>query len=275
MLNIPYPPQRPLSVGEILDLTFRIFRATVTKCLLLAGLGVIASQIPNLYSLARGRGLLAQSFFSQLRDPLFWVMYVVGTILVLAFYAAVLLRQHALLTDRPIGGEFRTGLGRAFHWLLLSLLIALACAVCWAPAWLFSGAARGAWLVLALIPISYLFIASSSAWVILIADGSGAAASFRRSWHLTSGSFWRLSAIYAVALIVLLVLYFLFGALAAFLAALVGRRDVAVVAATTSVIVVALGALVTPYYTALGLAVFGDLSVRKEGADLAQRISAT
>jgi hypothetical protein len=275
MLNIPYPPQRPLSVGEILDLTFRIFRATLGKCLLFAGLGVIASQIPNLYSLARGRGLLAQSFFGQLRDPLFWLMYVAGTILVLAFYAAVLLRQHAMLTDRPIGGEFLTGLGRAPRWLLLSLLVALACGACFLPAVVFSGAARWVLLTLMLIPISYVLVASSSAWVILIVDRSGAVGSFQRSWHLTSGSFWRLSAIYSVALVVLLVLYFLLAALAAFIAALVGRGDVAVVAATTSVIVVALGALVTPFYTALGLAVFGDLSVRKEGADLAQRISAT
>jgi hypothetical protein len=275
MLNIPYPPQRPLSVGEILDLTFRIFRATVLKCLLFSGLGVLASQIPNLYSLARGRGLLAQSVFDQVRDPVFWILYVAGTILVLAFYAAVLLRQHAMLTDRPSGGEFPAGLGRAPRWLLLSLLVGVACLACFLPALLVSGAARWALVTLLLIPLSYVLIGSSSAWVILIVDGSGAAASFRRSWHLTSGSFWRLSAIYAVALIVLLVLYFLFGALAAFFAALLGRGDVAVVAATTSVIVVALGALVTPYYTALGLAVFGDLSVRKEGADLAQRISAT
>ena len=38
---------------------------------------------------------------------------------------------------------------------------------------------------------------------------------------------------------------------------------------------VALGALVTPFYGALALAVLADLKVRKEGADLEQRISAT
>jgi hypothetical protein len=33
--------------------------------------------------------------------------------------------------------------------------------------------------------------------------------------------------------------------------------------------------LAIPFYTALGLAVFGDLTARKEGTDLAQRIAAT
>ena len=41
------------------------------------------------------------------------------------------------------------------------------------------------------------------------------------------------------------------------------------------VVGVALGALATPFYTALALAVLGDLKVRKEGTDLEQRISAT
>jgi membrane glycosyltransferase len=67
----------------------------------------------------------------------------------------------------------------------------------------------------------------------------------------------------------------LVGALAAFLAAVLGRGDVALIAATTGVIVVAVTALTIPMYTAALLAVFGDLTARKEGMDLEQRISAT
>jgi hypothetical protein len=50
--------------------------------------------------------------------------------------------------------------------------------------------------------------------------------------------------------------------------------DLAVMTAITTVMVVILSALGTPFYTALALAVYGDLSVRREGADLAQRIAA-
>jgi len=40
------------------------------------------------------------------------------------------------------------------------------------------------------------------------------------------------------------------------------------------VVVTLLGAVITPFYSALVLAVLGDVSVRREGADLAQRLSA-
>src|ERR1700686_993304 len=56
MPNILYPPPRPQSVGEILDSAFRIFRATLLKCLPYATVAVIASQLPNIYYLATGRG---------------------------------------------------------------------------------------------------------------------------------------------------------------------------------------------------------------------------
>src|SRR6266700_2685475 len=64
MANTLYPPPRPQSVGEILDSAFRIFRATLVKCLPYAIAAVIAGLLPNIYDLATGRGLL------QARDPL-------------------------------------------------------------------------------------------------------------------------------------------------------------------------------------------------------------
>jgi len=47
------------------------------------------------------------------------------------------------------------------------------------------------------------------------------------------------------------------------------------VTAFAEVVGVVLGALATPFYGALALAVLADLKIRKEGADLEQRISAT
>jgi hypothetical protein len=81
--------------------------------------------------------------------------------------------------------------------------------------------------------------------------------------------------IYTIGAIVLFVLYALTSGVTGMLIGILGRGDVALITATLGVVSVAVGALATPFYTALGLAVFGDLTVRKEGADLAQRISAT
>jgi len=55
---------------------------------------------------------------------------------------------------------------------------------------------------------------------------------------------------------------------------LLAHGDVAVITATSAVVVTLLGAVITPFYSALVLAVLGDVSVRREGADLAQRLSA-
>ena len=49
--------------------------------------------------------------------------------------------------------------------------------------------------------------------------------------------------------------------------------DIALFTAVTAAVTVIVGSIVRPFYTALALAVFGDLCVRKEGTDLAARIS--
>jgi antibiotic biosynthesis monooxygenase (ABM) superfamily enzyme len=100
-------------------------------------------------------------------------------------------------------------------------------------------------------------------------------ASLRRSWSLTRGSFWRLSAVYTVALIILIVFYVVLGSATAFVVAVAAHGELAVMTAAYAVVAVALGAFVFPFYSAVQLAVLGDLTARREGIDLAQRISAT
>jgi len=284
MMNIPYPPQRQLSVGEVLDLTFRIYRATVAKCLLFAGLGVIAGQLASIYTLARGRPLMGtmgatttwQELLVQFRDPGFWGLYLVGNLLVALFYSAILLRQRALIGAGAAGGEFAAALHRLPALIGLALLLLAGSMVLWVPLVLtvVSVSAWGALLTFAgLLALSYGLVAVSCAWTILLVDGAGPAASVVRSWRLTAGSFWRLSVIYTVALIILGVLYMVVVAIAGFIAGLLGRGDFAIATASAEVLVVALGAIAIPFYSALALAVLGDLKVRKEGADLERRIS--
>ena len=128
--------------------------------------------------------------------------------------------------------------------------------------------------VLALIPASWALIRWICALPVYLLTDRGPVASMSHSWQLTSGHFWRLSVIYAVGIALIIVLYVLSGVIGAVVALLLAHGDVAVVTATGAVVVTLLGAVVTPFYSALVLAVFGDVSVRREGADLAQRISA-
>ncbi len=280
MANVTYPPQRQLSVGEVLDLSFGIYRVTLGKCLLLAALGVIAGQLGNFYLLVKGtppvRGAAGmQQLLSEMRDPSLWVVSIISAVLAMAFYGAVLLRQRAIIGQGAIGGEIAAALQRMPAFIGLLILIAVGCGVCFVPAIVTGGALRVLLALAGLILLSYGIVAISCAQTVLFLEHSGPVDSLSRSWRLTSGSFWRLSLIYTVAFIVLLVLYVAIGAIGGFVAGILGRGDVALAMAVGQVVGIALGALATPFYGALALAVLGDLKVRKEGADLEQRISAT
>jgi len=187
----------------------------------------------------------------------------------------VLLRQRAIIGDAALGGEVAAALRRVPALVGFGLLVMLGCVACFVPAFLSSGTVRGLFILAGVIALCYGFVAISCAQTLLFIEGTGPAASLARSFRLTSGSFWRLSAIYTVALVILIALYAVSAALAGFLAGVLGRGDVAMVTAFAEVVGVVLGALATPFYGALALAVLADLKIRKEGADLEQRISAT
>ena len=277
MANIPYPPPRPLSVGEVLDLTFRIYRASVVSCLIFAALGVIANQLPNLYSVSRGATLL-QALLTPKNSLMLGSLMLAGALLGLVFTGAVVLRQYAIATGHPVGGELPRSLGRLPGLVLLMVLFGATFAVgamFIGAAFIFSGMARVFLALLLCLPILYAVVAVSCSLTAMYVTPMGAAAAYVRSVRLTSGSFWRLSVIYTIGVIVLFVLYILTSGVIGMLMGILGRGDVALITATLGVVSVAIGALATPFYTALGLAVFGDLTVRKEGADLAQRISAS
>ena len=275
MPNILYPPPRPQSVGEILDSAFRIFRGTLLKCLPYATIAVIASQLPNIYYLATGRGALAR-IPGLIRDPVWWTLYILGYLIAVVLWNAVLLRQYAIATGQPVetSAELATALRRVPGVLLFWILTTLAVVVWILPAFALHGAARFWTMLLLLVPASCVAVALSCGWTVLIVTGRGAVASMSHSWRLTSGSWWRLTLIYSVALVLLLVLYSLSALIAGILAVVLAHGDIAVITAATTVLVVILSAIGTPFYWALALAVLGDLTVRREGADLAQRLSA-
>jgi hypothetical protein len=278
MANITYPPPRPLTIGEVLDLSFRIFGATLARCLGFSILAVLASQAPNIYLVLRHGGSVAQAILNESHDPLYWVIYIVGTLLAVALYAAILLRQHRMITGQAAGTEFGAAVRRLPGLVLLGIVDSLIFTL--PVVAIFAGIGMGnaslLWVgVLLLIPATYVFVQLLFSSAAMLLGGAGAIESLGRSWRLTQGSFWRVTVVLTVAFVIILVAYVLLILIAGVLAALIGRGDVIVMMAAYTAVIVALAALLAPFYTALLLAMFGDLSVRKEGADLAQRLSAS
>jgi hypothetical protein len=253
-----YPPARPQTVGEILDTAFRIFRATLLKCLLFATVSLLVGQLPNIYTLLRGRPV--QRLFLVERDPLWWLLAFAGSVVVLTLTGAIVRRQYAIASGRALA--LRAELTAALR--LVPGLIAL---------WILLILAIMAAFVFFVIPGLYVATRLSCAVTAYLLTGRGVFASLSHSWRLTAGNVWRLSLIFSVYIVLIIVFYVLAAVIAAALAVPFALGDVALITAVTAAVVVILGSIVRPFYTALALAVFGDLSVRMEGTDLAARIS--
>jgi len=261
-------------VGELLELAFRIYRATVVRCVVLAALGLLASQLWRIYVLARGLPLSnLQSMLKLLRDPGIFTLYLVAALAPVVLLSAVLLRQNRLITGADPGGEVGAAARRLPAIIGLGLLISLSCAACLLPA-LVGGAARPLFMPVAIAALIFVLVSSLSAQAILLTERAGPLASYRRSWRLTQGSFWRLSLVYFIVALIVLAIYVALGIVIGTLVAILGRGNVAAMTATQAVLGVGLGALVLPFCTALSIAILADLKARKEGTDIEHRIAA-
>lgn len=265
MANALYPPPRPLGVGEVLDLTFRIFRATLLKCLPYAILAIIAGQLPTLYSVAVLHRVAA---LAEQRDPVWWALYALSAVGTFVFLGAIIRRQYNMASGGGAGGE----LAMAVRRIPAQLLMLAVLGIWFMPALTLSKPNPALYLLW--VPGTLVWLALSCWFTALMLTGEGALASMVRSWNLTYGSWWRLSLIYTVALVLLLVIYALAGVVGLLVALPLAHGDVAVVTAVTVTVVVILSSVGAPFYSAMALVVFGDLAVRREGIDLAQRIAA-
>jgi hypothetical protein len=286
-------------VGEVLDAAFRIYGATLLKCLPYSFGSVIVGQLLSVYDLLHRHSLTPAAVrtaqMQQLRDPLWWALVVVVMVASTMFANAVFLRQYTLATGRAAAmrAELGRGLQRAPGVLLMALLVVLAFAATLIPVMLAVAALGGLAAIAGTSPALssqvwvmigvFLAMLTAGSWVVIkwvcsvpiyLLSERGAIASMSHSWQLTRGNFWRLSIIYSVGVVLLLVFYALASVAGGVVALFVGRGDLVVFLAVSSVVIALLAALFTPFYHALILAVFGDLAARREGADLAQRISA-
>jgi hypothetical protein len=99
-------------------------------------------------------------------------------------------------------------------------------------------------------------------------------ASLVRSFTLIRGSWWRSSAIFTIAVLVMLVFYTIGGLIGVLIAQLVGGADLAVMTVVTTIITAILGGIFVPFYTSITLVLLLELRVRRGGADIASRLGA-
>ena len=265
-----YPPARPLSVGEVLDLVFQIFKATLVKGLPYGICAVVAQQLPNVYALTSG--VTARQALSA-GQPIGVALFAVGVLLALVAWSALLLQQRAIIEQRQtsIKSELGEALRRLPSFFVATLLFLVVVG---------SGAAvimvvppqyrTGVRIPVEILGV-YLAVLLSCTWPAVLFAGQGPLGALRHSARLVWGNWWRIAVVYVVGAAVVIVVSVLLGALIAAIVSSLGA-GIPVMTSVFAEVANVLGAVTAPFVGALLLAVFADLRVRKEGTDLKQRI---
>jgi hypothetical protein len=266
-----YPPARPLSVGEVLDLVFQIFKATLVKGLPYGICAVVAQQLPNVYALASGVTVRQALSAGQ---PIGIALFAVGVLLALVAWSALLLQQRAIIEQRPT--SIKSELGEALRrlpsffgaTLLFLVLVGSGVAVIMTVPPQYRAGVRFPVEILSL----YLAVLLSCTWPAVLFAGQGPLGALRQSVRFVWRNWWRVAVVYVVGAAVVIVVSVLLGALIAAIVSSLGAGIPVMTSVFTEVANV-LGAVTAPFAGALLLATFADLRVRKEGTDLKQRIA--
>lgn len=279
MPNVLFPPDSPQSVSQVLDTGFRIFKVSLVRCLLFGAVAMIAGQLPNIYSLARG-----EPFGGYLRgDPVTIVLAVLGSVIAVYFSAVILIRQREVAQGgrRPIRAELAEGLRRMPTLIGVTLISFTLVAI--VPALLLvadikqvSPAAHLPITVVAAVlavPIVWLLPGLSMAVVVAALTRSGVSASLKQGIGLAYRSWWRTMLTFIVWAILLVVLNLVAVILLMLSLQVFGASDVITLSAATPVVFVGLRAIGLPFLVAIMLAVYGELMVRKQGIDLERRVA--
>ena len=280
MSNSLYPPDGPQTVGQVLDAGFRVFKASLVRCLLFGAMAMIAGQLPNIYSLAAG-----QPFDAYLHgEPVTMALAVVGSIATVYLSAVMLLRQREVAQGRR--HSTRVELAHALRRMPAVLGVAAVSLVLLAvvPVSLYllnraGGISPSSQLALGIavgaagLPILWLLPGLAMAVAVAVLTDRGFVASLREGIALVYGSWWRTMLTFAVWAVLLAVFNFVAVIIIVMALPLIGATDVATVTAGTPVVFVALRAIGLPFLVAILLAVYGELQVRRQGVDLERRVA--
>lgn len=271
MSPILYPPTRPQSIGEVIDLAFRIFKATLLRSLPYSVLATVAGQLQNIYLVVTGRPL--HKFANT--DPAWWGLYLLGAMIAGSFINAILIRQATVASGSPSVGSAALveGLRKAPATFVMGLLIVLAVGLCFVPMAAVPRPYQALSLLALCIPAGFVGTYLLCSWPALLVGHKGIIGSLRYSVNLIRGHWWRTVMIYTVAVTMIIVLSVTAGMIVGVLAAFGATRDLAVTTAVSAVMVVASGALYMPFVTAMTLSLYGDLQARREGTDLERRLA--
>jgi hypothetical protein len=259
----PYSPQlRPLSVGEVLDASFKIVRqsfGTLAGCVVVVALPlnivntlITTSTSDNAFNLDSTSSNASVSTGTELAGVLLTttLSLVLTTLAAAACFRAV---SGVYLGEQPtVGGSLSFAATRVLPVIVLSFLYFFGLI----PAY-----------IALIIPGVWLTVAWSVSFPALLSEGLGPVGALGRSFRLVKGRWWPTFGALLVMYLLVIVISGILGALLG--ATLVAAVDNEAVAAVFYTIINTLSSLITlPLMASVLTVVYFDLRVRKEGFDL-------
>jgi hypothetical protein len=256
-----YTPQlRPLSVGEMLDAGFRLFRArfgTLMVCVLaplvpftILGTVLQASVDENAFDV-NAPASTADS------GTAFAGTLIAGVIqsaaVALAIAACFKAISAAYLGERASAGEsLRYALGRVLPLIVAYIVVVVIVSL---------------GILLLIVPGVFFAVKLSMTFAALVFERKGPFSAMGRSWSLTNGNFWRT---FGALLVVFLITFILQLVLVGVISGILGASDSSEIAVAIILTLVNLLALAATYplWAAVVSVIYYDLRVRNEGFDL-------
>lgn len=249
------PATSPQSIGGVLDDGFRLFRASLPQVVVLAFVGTLAGQLPNML------GADPQSL-SGIGAALL-VAFVVSLLLSLGFYGAVVGRMNGVARQQElsVGDALSLGLRRLLPLVAVTVLYIIV---------LMLG------FLLLLVPGIIFGLSLMFSFYVVLLEGKGPLAGLAESHRLVWGNWWRTLVIVSVATVIVMAAYLLVLFAVGLVFAVGDSVDFVGRLRMVEIIVTPLlGAVAGPLFYALSLAAYYDLKLRRSGADLEARLDST
>lgn len=284
-------PDRPESVGRVLDIAFQMYKAAVWRVVPLGLVSAVIDLPLTLYWIRLTSSIetagndpreLLRVLSQMAGDPGYWAITLLSIILKLWVLSGLMLQVNAIAIDRQLnlGGALRQAARPAASIVVATLLYGIAIFLAFVVgAFIFalaaaSGSAFVAFLfgLVASVPVILFSISLSFAGPMVLFAAKGPFSALIASHSLVMGAWWRTSIIMTVGAIVLFVIYLTAVSLIVGLYALF--PDVPLLETTSTLgIGLILSLLLTPLAIALLLATFRELQLRKQGGDLLGRVA--
>jgi hypothetical protein len=290
-------PTAPRSIGGIVDDGIKLYGSAFAKSwplsllaqVLLAGPALILRFQMSGLQISATNPQAIQAMQAIFKSPSVWLSYIVMVIVFIGFYNALLILLDGVAETKAVsfGRSLAAGFRLMPRTILLFVVLGLALAVAVIVVGIVGGIlvavfSRALGSVVSPIAIGVIFGGLSIyVWgrlflsnIALVVEDTGVFKSLGTSWSLIKNHWWRTATIYTVALIIVIVFYFMIAFVNAALVGVTVQGVFGTRAILAQLVSMAGGTVLMSLVPAVLLTMYYDLKLRKEGTDLAGRVDA-